>query len=138
VNHPPGRKRAAGSGRLGTVLVVDDEPAILRLLRLVLSSEGFAVLEGHGGRHALDLAARQDGPIHVLLTDVRLGDMTGQELARRLRLDRPALRVLYMTTDFPNEPVAPAGVHDFVSKPLGVTALVRRVRELSTEAAPAN
>ena len=113
-------------GRHGTVLVVDDEPAMVRLLRLVLAGEGFTVIEAHGAAQAVEVAARHAGPIHLLLTDANLPPLSGRQLAERLRAARPAVRVLYMTTD--PGPKDLLGV-DVVTKPLGVSALVRRVRE---------
>jgi len=126
------RKGSRGEGRRGTVLVVDDEPAMLRLLRLILAGEGFTVIEAHGGAQAVEAAAAHPGPIHVLLTDASLSRMSGRELAQRLLVTRPGMRVLYMTTDFPLAlgRAAPSEGLDFVTKPLGVSALVRRVREL--------
>jgi two-component system, cell cycle sensor histidine kinase and response regulator CckA len=125
-------KSPAGEGRRGTVLVVDDEPAMLRLLRLVLGGAGFTVIEAHGAAHAVELAARHTGPIHLLLTDANLTPGSGRELAQRLLVARPAMRVLYMSTDFPTDlgPKDPPAGMEFVTKPLGVSALVRRVREL--------
>jgi two-component system cell cycle sensor histidine kinase/response regulator CckA len=123
------RIRRTGSlreGRHGTVLVVDDEPAMLGLLRLVLGGEGFTVIQAHGAAQAMEVAARHAGPIHLLLTDTNLPPLSGRQLAERLRAARPAVRVLYMTTD----PVPKDLGVNVVTRPLGVSALVRRVREL--------
>ena len=87
---------AAPKDRPVRVLVVDDEEAIVRFVTRVLGSGGYETCSAAGGTEALRVAA-QSGPFDVLLTDLRMPDMNGDELARQLRLAEPNLKVLYFT-----------------------------------------
>ncbi len=80
-----------------TVLLTDDEPLVLTTLRNILEFRGWQVLTARSGEEALAAAARFDGNIDILLTDVVMPHMSGTQLAKRLRLQRPGLRVLYMS-----------------------------------------
>lgn len=91
---PQARHRPTGSE---TVLLVEDESAVREILRLVLREQGYAVLAARGGHEALRQSESHDGPIHLLVTDVVMPEMSGPELARRLTERRPETRVLYLT-----------------------------------------
>jgi two-component system cell cycle sensor histidine kinase/response regulator CckA len=78
-----------------TVLVVEDEEAIRSLVRTVLHAQGYTVLAASRGDEALQLSEQHPGLIDLLVTDVVMPGMNGRELARRLALTRPELRVLY-------------------------------------------
>jgi hypothetical protein len=80
-----------------TVLVVEDEPSLQRLVALMLEEHGYTVLLAANGSEALELADRHDGPVELLLTDVVMPGMTGPELAKRLRGIRPGIKILYMS-----------------------------------------
>jgi nitrogen-specific signal transduction histidine kinase/CheY-like chemotaxis protein len=79
------------------VLLVDDEAAVTRVIVRMLESRGYTVIAASDGPDALVKARRHAGPIHVLLTDVILPHMRGQELAERLHVDRPGIPVVYMS-----------------------------------------
>ena len=81
-----------------TILLVDDEPEILALAREMLESEGYEVLDALNAEEAVRVAASHAGPIHLLLTDVVMPGASGQDLAQLLGLQRPDLRVLYMSS----------------------------------------
>jgi len=80
-----------------TVLLVEDEGSVRALLREVLESLGYRVLEAGQGADALRVAQEHPGPIHLLLTDLVMPQMTGCELADRLCRLRPHLKVLFMS-----------------------------------------
>jgi CheY-like chemotaxis protein len=80
-----------------TVLVVDDEAAVVALVRTMLWRAGYNVIEAANGEEALNVAARETGPIDVLLTDVVMPVMNGYELADKMRRARPEVKVLYMS-----------------------------------------
>jgi CheY-like chemotaxis protein len=86
-----------------TILLVEDEEQVLRLLVKVLEMRGFTVLQAPTGGEALSIGENHPGPIDLLLTDVDLVDrVNGLQVARVLRTMRPGLRVLY-TSGFPFE-----------------------------------
>jgi CheY-like chemotaxis protein len=78
-----------------TVLIVDDDESVLSFVDRVLSEAGYQTMTASNGPDAVELARRT--PIDLLLTDVNMPRMTGDELARRLRHDEPELKVLYLT-----------------------------------------
>jgi PAS domain S-box-containing protein len=84
-------------GRGETLLVVEDEEALLDVAGRILSGAGYRVLAAPCGPAALELAAEHEGPIDLLLSDVVMPGMLGKELAERLTGVRPATRVLYMS-----------------------------------------
>jgi CheY-like chemotaxis protein len=77
------------------VLIVDDDEAVLTFVDRVLSEAGYQTMTASNGPDAMELARKT--PIDLLLTDVNMPRMTGDELARRLRHEEPALKVLYLT-----------------------------------------
>jgi CheY-like chemotaxis protein len=92
------RSTGSESGRRPTtILVVDDEPSVLALVRTMLWRAGFTVLEASGGEQALEVAAGQTAPIQLLLTDVLMPEMNGYELAGKFKADHPQTKVLFMT-----------------------------------------
>lgn len=80
-----------------TVLLVEDEDAVRRIISNLLRGRGYTVLEAAGGHEALALFERHQGPIHLLLTDVVMPSMSGRELADRLIQKLPSLRMLYVS-----------------------------------------
>jgi two-component system cell cycle sensor histidine kinase/response regulator CckA len=88
----------AGTSRGGeTALVVDDDAAVRSAVREILQLTGYLVLEAHSGEEAVRICAGQEGPIHLLLSDVVMPVMSGPEVAQRLARMRPEIRVLYMS-----------------------------------------
>jgi two-component system cell cycle sensor histidine kinase/response regulator CckA len=81
-----------------TILLVDDEPDILAIAREMLEGEGYELLDALNAEEAVRVAAGHAGPIHLLLTDVVMPGASGQDLAQLLGLQRPDLRVLYMSS----------------------------------------
>jgi PAS domain S-box-containing protein len=92
---PPEPVPTAGHGE--TLLVVEDEAALRDVAGRILSGAGYRVLAAEGGAEALALAARHDGEIDLLLSDVVMPGMLGKDLAERLVVVRPGTRVLYMS-----------------------------------------
>ena len=128
------RDRAAATE---TVLVVEDEEMIRRVVREGLERKGYRVLEAADGPAALALCGREDVPIDLMVTDVVMPWMSGPELARRVRPLRPGLRVIYVSghADRALDGLA-AGGAAFLQKPFTPEALARRVREVLDAAAP--
>jgi PAS domain S-box-containing protein len=137
VTEPAGGGRAVASeaaspGGTETVLLVEDEAGVRRLARLILQAKGYTVLEAAHSAEALRLAREHGGPIHLLVADVVLPQMSGPELAARLRAANPALAVLFLS-GYADDAVFPAGLREaevaFLQKPFTPNALARRVRE---------
>ncbi len=87
--------RTSGQGE--TLLVVDDEAALRDVAGRILSGAGYHVISADGGAEALAMAARHEGAIDLLLSDVVMPGMLGKDLADRLVIARPDTRVLYMS-----------------------------------------
>jgi len=79
-----------------SVLIVDDEPSVQRFVERVLSEAGYATKVASDGPEALEVASRMD-EFDLVVTDVMMPQMTGDELARRLRAQHPTVKVLYLT-----------------------------------------
>jgi CheY-like chemotaxis protein len=95
--------RVAGASRVTrrakqkvSVLIVDDEPSVRKFVERVLSSAGYATTTAADGPEAIETASRLE-QFDVLVTDLMMPQMTGDELARRLRVNRPSVKVLYLT-----------------------------------------
>jgi len=80
-----------------TILVVDDEPALLALVGTMLWRAGYEALEAPGASEALRICAEHPKPIQLLLTDVLMPDMNGYELAEQVKAARPDVKVLFMS-----------------------------------------
>jgi DNA-binding NtrC family response regulator len=79
------------------VLLVEDEAGVRELAGQFLKAHGYTVLEAKDGIEALEIAARHEGTIHVLLTDMIMPRMSGAELVKRLKAIRPDMKAAYMT-----------------------------------------
>lgn len=113
-----------------TILVVDDDAAVLKLLRLILEGAGFHVLAANSPREALHLEARFSGTIHLLLSDIMMPEMTGPVLAEVLHRRRPQIRVMMMSGHAADGPVPGPG---WLQKPFLPAALLGRVTEVLQE-----
>jgi len=116
-----------------TVLVVEDEPAVLTLSRRALEAQGYVVLAASDADAALRVVERHGGMIHLLLTDVVMPGLSGHELADRLTAQRPGIRVLYMS-GYPGDAVVQHGTlpsgSAFLQKPFSPDGLARKVRDV--------
>ena len=110
------------------VLVVDDEPQILRALRVVLRDAGFEVVPAETGADALDRAAVR--PPEAAIVDLMLPDMDGIEVTRRLRewSEMPILVLSAMGEEEQKVLALQAGADDYITKPFGSRELVARLQ----------
>ena len=125
-----------------TVLVVEDEVAVRRLTETILTRYGYHVLEAANGAEAIAIAKKDSGEIHLLLTDMILPGLNGQEVFEALRAHRPRLRVLFMS-GYTDDVVGPRrGVLDpklaHIPKPFGQEALVVKIREVLGQSSQAS
>ncbi len=116
-----------------TILVVEDDPAVRGLVHEALRHNGYEVLVARHGIEALLTGAKHMGPIHLLLTDVVMPQMSGPEVAEKLTGLRPEIKVLYMS-GYPDHPVfSQGGVNRetaFLQKPFTPNLLTQKVREV--------
>jgi PAS domain S-box-containing protein len=115
-----------------TILLVEDEPALLRICRRALERLGYTVLAASTPAEAIHLAAEYSSQIHLLITDVVMPEMNGRELAKQLHSLHPNLKRLFMSGYTANV-IAHHGVLQegiqFLQKPFTVVALADKVRE---------
>lgn len=113
------------------VLLVEDEAAVRRAAFEFLSSIGYKVLGAADGLQALDVARSQSGPIHILVTDVVMPNMSGAQLAEQLLKERPGVKVLFVS-GYAEKTVLQHGDIDlsarFLQKPFTLKALGQKIR----------
>jgi PAS domain S-box-containing protein len=122
-----------------TILLVEDNAQLRLLAATILKQAGYTVIMSNSAEEAEVLAFRYPGPIHMLLTDVVMPGTSGHEVARRVSVQRPETRVLYMS-GYADDTVVNHGVLDaginFLEKPFTPSSLIQRVRRvLEDEAA---
>jgi two-component system KDP operon response regulator KdpE len=113
-----------------TILVIDDEVQILRLLRITLEAAGYAVLEADSGKIGLDEAAR--GQPDAIILDLGLPDMSGLDVLRMLRewSKIPVLVLTVLAAERDKVAALDAGADDYLTKPFGSAELTARVRAI--------
>ncbi|MEW6659502.1 MAG: ATP-binding protein [Thermodesulfobacteriota bacterium] len=130
---PPSREPAQAAGGIETILLVEDDVALRELMSKVLGKYGYQVREASNGNEALAVCEKEEGPIHLLLTDVVLPQMSGRELAGRVAHLCPEIKVLYMsgytTNAIVHHGVLDAGIN-FIQKPVKVLSLLHKVRQV--------
>ena len=116
-----------------TVLLVEDEEAVRSLVRVALQSNGYNVVEAKDAEHGISLLEEFREPIHMLLTDVVMPQMSGKDLAGRLGSLHPETKVLYMS-GYTDTAIVRHGVLEasasFIQKPFAPKALLKKVREV--------
>jgi DNA-binding response OmpR family regulator len=115
-----------------TVLVVDDEPAVLDTVRDGLAAHGYQVLTAAGADEAIQVAHGHAGTIALALIDVVMPGASGPQVAQRLHETRPDLKVLFMS-GFSTEVVVVHGLTEgdpLLVKPFSLATLSRKVREI--------
>ena len=119
-----------------TVLLVEDEAGLRRLIRQVLETHGYTVLQAADFREALEWCRRHSGPIHLFLTDLVMPGMSGQDLAGQVTRLRPQLKVLYMS-GHTDHAVLDDGWLDtgiaFLRKPFTPSILLAKLHEVLDE-----
>ncbi len=115
-----------------TILVVDDEEVMRSVVRDMLESDGYSILDTGDPQDALRIACEQ--PIHLLLSDVVMPVMKGPELATKVLAARPSTKVLLMSA-YPMSEVAASG-RAFLSKPFSMQGLNDKVRQVLEQSSP--
>ncbi len=127
----PDKKTAAGGTE--TILLVEDEPSILRMTRMMLERKGYTVLSAAAPAEAVEKAENHVGPIDLLMTDVVMPEMNGRDLAEQITAIYPGIRLLFMSGYTANV-IAHQGVLDdgvaFIQKPFSMADMTAKIREL--------
>ncbi len=114
--------------------IVDDEPMIRTLIRSVLEIQGYHIQEATSAIEALEQWNTTDSPLDLLITDIRMPGLTGTELARRFRQQRPVLPVIFISGYSGETPMdlGDEQMTAFLAKPFPLPELSRAVRRLLT------
>ncbi|HRS83028.1 MAG TPA: PAS domain-containing protein [Smithellaceae bacterium] len=129
---PAGKESAAAATGTETILLVEDEPAILEMVRIMIRRLGYTVLSAGKPTEAMELARNFTGEIHLLMSDVIMPEMNGRDLARSIASLHPQIRLLFMS-GYPANVIARQGVLDegvhFIQKPFLMKDLAAKLRE---------
>jgi len=121
-----------GSAATGTILVVEDEEALLNITAERLTESGYNILTARDGLHALEIARSFNGRIHLLVTDIMMPKMGGLALARNLAELRPGIRIVFMTGHADREASYREALRsgaESIQKPFSHDQLIRLVRQ---------
>jgi two-component system, cell cycle sensor histidine kinase and response regulator CckA len=134
VEHVTTTPRTTGSLQgTETILVVEDEPAVRQLVSRVLHKRGYTVLVASTPSEAAEISRTAKTPIHLLISDVVLPQMSGRAMAEQIVPNQPGIKVLYMS-GYTDDAIVHHGVLDpgtpFLQKPFTPEALARKVREV--------
>jgi CheY-like chemotaxis protein len=112
---------------------VEDQPSILRMTSLMLECQGYRVLSAGTATEGIRLARESPDKIDLLLTDVVMPEMNGQELARNIRVVHPRIKCLYMS-GYAAETISQQDFTDgktgFIQKPFSTKDMARALREI--------
>ncbi|RJR40202.1 MAG: response regulator [Deltaproteobacteria bacterium] len=127
---PVARAQKPGSG---TILLLEDDKIVSKVTRKMLETGGYAVLDASNGREAMDISERHQGNIDLLLTDVVMPEIGGLKAAECLVLQRPEMKVLFMSGHTENA-IVHHGILDpliaYIQKPFKLFDLLSKVQEV--------
>lgn len=116
-----------------TIMIVEDENAVLDLMMKVLNQHGYKVLQSFSAEDALTMISNMDEPVHILLTDVVLPGMNGRELAEKVLKIKPDIKVIYVS-GYTDQVIGKDGIldekTDYIQKPFSPFFLLKKVREV--------
>jgi len=112
---------------------VEDEEGVRKLAVQILSRHGYRVLEAANGESALQICEESKEPIHLLVSDVVMPEISGPDFARRVKFFLPEIQVLFMS-GFPDNALLQHGILEqgvyFLQKPFSIEGLTKKVREV--------
>jgi len=122
-----------------TILIVEDDAALLQVTRRSLEEVGYAILAARSAAEAIHISESHPGPIHLMVTDVIMPGMSGDKLASYLSSLRPQMKVLYVS-GYTDNTIVHQGVLEpglaFLQKPFSPKILARKVGELLSTQSP--
>jgi PAS domain S-box-containing protein len=126
-------EKKAAIGGTETILLVEDEPSILRMTRMMLERKGYNVLSSATPADAVEKATNHFGAIDLLMTDVVMPEMNGRDLAAKVKVFHPDIRLLFMS-GYTADVIAHQGVLDagvaFIQKPFSLADMTEKVRNI--------
>jgi len=129
----PGKAREQLPRGSETILLVEDEAGVRTLAKTILQTHGYTVLDAAQGKDAFLLSGQHEGLIHLMVTDMVMPEMSGREVAERLKPLRPNMKVLFMS-GFTDKAMVHHGELGpgmaFLQKPFTPQTLARKVREV--------
>lgn len=118
--------------RVATILLVDDDPLVRRMLALVLSKEGFQVVPAQNGAEALTVLAKRAGDFDLLISDIEMPEVDGMQLAAAARTENPSMPMLLISGDCRLD-ATPVSACVFLPKPIHIPRFLRIVRQLTSK-----
>lgn len=116
-----------------TILLVEDQEMVQDLVTEILEEDGFKVITAYNGLNALEVTKEYTDQIDLMLTDIIMPEMNGRELAEKMRVEKPLLKILFMSgytgEEMRNRGVLEPGTN-FIQKPFSPDSLVEKVREI--------
>ena len=131
-NHAAPATRAAAGGT-ETILLVEDEESVRQLVRDTLESKGYKIVDAENGEAGIAAAARHNGKIDLVITDVVMPGMGGREMAQQILKTHPGTKVLYLSGYTEDAVLSEGGLDNataFLQKPFTLQNLSRKVREV--------
>jgi CheY-like chemotaxis protein len=130
---PASGDTTAGARPVRTILLVEDDPVVRHVVRLLLELGGDVVLEAKDGDEALALSGSHDGAIDLLLTDIMMPGLSGADVCRRVRESRPGIPTLFISGFYPEAVFPDHRLPDgaaFLAKPFMPEELTEAVDDL--------
>ena len=131
--HDPPRESMAQTGT-ETILLVEDEEGVRRVLETMLKRSGYRVLSSNSARDAMSVAQEHMGPIDLLITDMLMPGASGATVAEQLCARRPEMRVLFVSAQ--GEQISNGASRAFLQKPFSTAELAVKIREVLQAARP--
>ncbi|MCA1792294.1 MAG: response regulator [Desulfobacteraceae bacterium] len=126
-------EKKVATGGTETILLVEDEPTILRMTRMMLERKGYSVISAATPAEAVEKAKNHSGAIDLLMSDVVMPEMNGRDLAGQITALYPDIGLLFMS-GYTADVIAHQGVLDdgvaFIQKPFSMADMTAKVREL--------
>lgn len=117
----------------GTILVIDDDEAVMKTNRATIETMGYHVLEANTGQDAIDVVNTYDGDIDLAMLDILMPGMDGESIYPLLMKSRPNLKVIIFSGSSINGPaqrILDAGAEEFIQKPFTMTALSEKLKKV--------
>lgn len=125
-----GSESGVGTNRVRKILLVEDDPTLREIISRILSAAGYCVFQAGSGDEALRIQRLQPGSIDLLLTDIRMGSMTGCALAEALRARQPGIRTIYISGYAGGETISDMHGEAYLMKPFKPTSLLQKIEEV--------